>query len=206
MIRTDKNSTKVPTPKNKKLNLDFVFLQVLELLRSRHAEDISFSLISQKTKTPRSTLYYYFGSDKKKLIQEAVRFGMSQITRLWQFSESEIKEKFKTWDEFQNWRFHRSIEIFSEFPWIVDLYFRYRKHADYIGAEIRFFEDSYLKRNAEAWSFYNKDQMPPERLRLATYIKLGILWGISQEPHLWPDKKDALSNLGGNISKMVEQI
>jgi AcrR family transcriptional regulator len=206
MIRADKKTTKVPKPKSNKLNLDLVFLHILELLRSRYAEDISFSLISQKTKTPRSTLYYYFGSDKTKLIQEAVRFGMSQITRLWQFSENDMKEKFKNWDDFQNWRFHRSIEIFSEFPWIADLYFRYRNHSDFIGVEIRYFEESYLKRNAEAWRFYYNNQVPPDRLRLTTYIKLGILWGISQEPNLWLNKKDSLSKLAGDISKLVEEI
>ncbi len=168
-----------------KLDLDRVLTRILELMVQHPVSTLTFSKVARLSKVPRSTLYYYFGSDRNAMIREAVKFGMSAFAQLLGFEKD---QKLSNWQEFQQARISAAIEMVRRFPWAPGLYFRFRSDPSKLGETIREVEDQYLKRFVSAWKRYGVtgDQKPdPMALRASAYIKLGLLWGIAADSDQW---------------------
>lgn len=169
--------------------MDQLLIQILNLLMRHPPEKVTFSLVSRITKVPRPTLYYYFGKSAKTMLDEAARFGMRALTQYYLFDQ---QKTYKTWNEFQRSRLAEAMELVKEFPWAPMVYFQYRAKAGEWTETIRSVEDKYCEEMAKAWEKYHGKKPDLEAIRLASYLKLGVLWGFALESELWlnpPDEK-----------------
>ncbi len=127
----------------KKLDLNPIYLEVARLLLYKNPEQISFSLIAQKTKVPRTTLYYYFNSNIKALMTESIRFAMKDFMQLWG-DENSPTSSFESWQQLQKHKLQKAIKLVTDNPESLKLYLRYCDHPSFIGDEIRYTESLYF--------------------------------------------------------------
>ncbi len=179
-------------------------VRVLELLLARNAADISYSMVARATKSPRSTLYYYFGKDISALLQESVRFGMKQFVRLWTVESIDLLKKYPTWDSLQNERLSQAVALVAKFPYIPGLYFRYRHDEGVIGKEVRHYESEYLVQMQKIWRLYHQKPLDVKAFRLLTYARIGILWGFSQEANLWKNDQERVAEFSSRLSFILD--
>ncbi len=185
-----------------KLDLDQVYARLLELLVRHSPYDLNYSKISRATGVPRPTLYYYFGNSKQNIIDEAIKYGIKNFVRFYQM-EQNIKEH-SSWHDFQKARLVDVLRMARNNPWAPTLYFRFRSQDNSWGEEIRSVENIYINKLCQAWLEYNKVAVDPQKMRFANYLKVGVLWGVSEDVDSWFEKGGgALSDAG---LKKIEQI
>lgn len=184
-------------PRTKKLNLDQLLVQIVELLTRHSPQSLSFSKVSRLTGVPRSTLYYYFGSSREKMIAEAVRFGMQAFVQLTALERGDQK----TWDSFNKERLLRAVEIIRKYPWSAGLYFRYRNDQSQLGENIREIEAKYITKMRERWGNFHGKPADLMATRSASYLKLGLFWGLATDHEIWFDPKNAKK-----LDKMLEKF
>lgn len=191
-------------PRAKKLNLDQLLVKIVELLTRHSPQTLSFSKVSRLTGVPRSTLYYYFGSSREKMIAEAVRFGMQAFVQLTALERGEMK----TWDRFQKDRLVRAVDIIRRYPWASGLYFRYRNDQSQLGENIRDTEAKYVAKLRERWSNFNGSPADVMATRCASYLKLGLFWGLAVDHAIWFDPKYAkqLDRMLEKVQKLTDEM
>ncbi len=166
----------------KKLDLDALLAKIVELMLRHPPSDLSFSMISRLTKVPRSTLYYYFGSSLEKMIEEAVKFGMESFVQLVTLDK---EKNFESWKSFQKTRLWSSVDLIKKYSWAPGLYFRYRNDPGPLGKRIRETENAYVHKMITVWKHYTHQNVDPRSVRLASYLKLGFLWGLGNDSTHW---------------------
>jgi len=174
-------------PRTKKLDLEALLIKIVELMVRHQPSTLSFSKISRLTGVPRSTLYYYFGSSRDKMLEEAVRFGMKGFVQLATIETSNAK----TWDEFQGERLKIVASLIKNYPWSVGLYFRYRNDQGKFGENIRDIEGKYVEMFGKAWKKYVGKDADVASIRISGYLKLGLMWGLATDRDFWFDQSDA---------------
>ncbi|MBI4925051.1 MAG: TetR/AcrR family transcriptional regulator [Bdellovibrio sp.] len=180
--------------RKKKLDLDALLAKIVELLYRHNPHELSFSMISRITKIPRSTLYYYFGNSKEAMIEEAVKYGMEHFVQLITLNKS---KELLDWDSFQKARLNQAIQFIHDYPWGPGLYFRFRNDTGKIGQRIRQIENEYVRKTKETWEVYTGSEGNLQSIRLASYLKLGLLWGLGIDAPIWYNEKS---------KKNIEQI
>ncbi len=173
-------------PRKKKLDLDALLAKIVELLSRHHPNELSFTRVSRLTHIPRSTLYYYFGNSKEAMIEEAVKFGMENFVQLLTLNKS---KDLPNWEIFQKARFHQATQFIHDYPWGPSLYFRFRNDPGKIGQRIRQIENEYVRKSKETWAAYTDSQCNLHAVRLASYLKLGLLWGLGVDAPIWYHEK-----------------
>ena len=185
-----------------RFDLDAVLATVVRLVTIHAPESITFSKVARATGVARSTLYYYFGNSKEAMIEEAVRFGMIRFVQLSSFGDA---QDYPDWATFQKERFLDSAKFIRRNPWAPGLYFRYRNDRGKLGEGVRQVEIDYLRKLQESLSIHGGPKVCTRALRVSTYLRLGLLWGVAQEPELWQDEKqtEALSELMTHVATLV---
>ncbi len=208
--RTMPENTETTPKKRTKLDLDALLTRIIELLVVHHPKTLTFSKVSQFTKVPRSTLYYYFGKNFSDLVKEAARFGLKALTDMYDLDAELQSEKpqFSSWEEFQEKRLHRVIELINQYRWAPGLYFRYRSDPHFFGEVVKEIEDSYTKKMGVVWKKYQGRETDLRSLRLSGYVKLGLFYGLAADPELWKiqDREKHLDPLIKNYTRMVTDI
>ncbi len=186
--------------KKHKLDLDSLLTQVVGLMVRHRPEELTFSRVSRLIKVPRSTLYYYFGNSIHKMLEEAAQFGMKAFVMLYQIDKS---VRYDDWRSFQRARLASVIHIIKKYPWAPDFYFRYRSDEGTIGQSIRDVEERYIQKMSEAFLRFEKTKPTLRSVRLASYMKIGLLFGFSQDSDMWfgKDATDAPS-----LEKLVDHL
>lgn len=183
-------------------NIEQVYEKLLPLLARHSPESLSFSKISRWVGVPRSTLYYYFGSDLQTMILEAVKTGAKSFVQ-----SSFIKNytSFASYYEFQRSVVEQSYKFVQKYPYSPYLYMRYRSEPGNLGIEIRRVETTYFHKHAEAWTYFHKTKADPLALRLMTYLKLGVLYGLETDHETWfsPKHESQLKNLMDYMAKVT---
>ncbi len=207
---TQKLSKKPGGGPRKKLNLDEVLTRVVELFVRHNPRELTYSTVSRLVKVPRSTLYYYFGKEFSNLVKEATNFGMTAFIRLIDLEKEarsgEIKPK--NWNDFQQRRFREVLQIVARYPWAPTLYFRYRNDGGQMGEIVRDLEKRYLSGLAAAWKKMKGKNADPQAVRISSYIKIGLLFGISVESDYWDLKKNVtkLDELSLRATALTTQV
>jgi AcrR family transcriptional regulator len=170
-----------------KLNMDVFLSKVVSLLERHPPSRLSFSTISRLTGVSRPTLYYYFGKSREALLTEAVRHAMKSYVQL-----AGLKKGARPghgWEEFQTARLKRIIGLIRSNAWAPALYIRYRDEAGVLGKAVREIEVQYAHELAARWAQLHGGETPTEAsLRISSYVKLGILWGIASDRAYWFDR------------------
>jgi AcrR family transcriptional regulator len=177
----------------KKLDLNPIYDQVSQLLLVKNPEQISFSMVAQKTKVPRTTLYYYFGSDVQALILQSVRHTLGSFLQILESDGDLKKETFDSWDQLQTARFLRAIKTVLAFPTGLKLYLRYCDQPSSVGHEVRHLQDQYLKATAQNWTQFNDSGLKPSQIHLLAQLKVGILWGLTGKQNTWNGREEELA-------------
>lgn len=180
-----------------KLNLESVYVQVIALLNIHNPQDLTMSKISQWTKIPRSTLYYYFGKSVEKIVEDAAEFGLKNF---FQIIKDDPGENFSNWQEYQKHRFTKMTSMLQQFPWAPLLYFRYRHLQNEIGKRIRDLETRYIKQELRAWKRFHGEEPSEDAIRFSSYLKLGMMYGFQAEFDKW------YSELGRKKLERVKQL
>lgn len=189
-LKTSSN-LKIKSGGRTKLDMDLFLGRVLQILVSHNSNDVTVSLISRLSGVPRSTIYYYFGKDLNSLFEQAIKLGMKVLVNLYEF-DTEINHP--TWEAFQHRRIVSAIATVQQYPFGPTLYFRLRKDVGYAGTLIREIEESYIQNMSRVWKKYH-GQVPNEyALRFTSYLKLGLLMGITSDHKKWAVKKEDLSD------------
>jgi AcrR family transcriptional regulator len=157
-------------------------VQVLILMQKYRPGEVTFARVARHCRVPRSTLYYYFGASRVAMVDEAIRYGMSRFVQL---QGSSDYTKATSWDAFERKRMRRSLRIMAKYPWVADLYFRYRGESGKFGESILMIEDRYFAMMSEAWKHFHGVNPDPYGIRMATYLKLGLFFGYSIDRDLW---------------------
>jgi AcrR family transcriptional regulator len=165
-----------------KLDMNRLLVQILILMQEFRPSEITFARVARNCRVPRSTLYYYFGSSRVAMVDEAIRFGMSRFVQLQGHSDL---SKSESWDEFERRRMRRSLRIMAKYPWVATLYFRYRAEGGKFGESILMIEDRYFELMNRAWRHYNGSDPDSHGVRMATYLKLGLFFGFATDRELW---------------------
>jgi len=117
-----------------------ILVAALELDSKRGYLRWTISDLSRRSKTTRSLIYYYFGSDKEKILIEAVRligselFGLSR-TRLALWKSGKIAESI--WE---------SRKMFERHPQLHAYFIQQREADTSVGQEIRELEKKHLQK------------------------------------------------------------
>lgn len=194
----DENSEKVSA--QKKLDLENLYGRVLALVVRHSPSELTYSKIARLTNVPRPTLYYYFGKSTESLFRESIRYGMKRFVLMFEFDR---ETPDADWSSFQKDRLHAAFKFIQRFPWAPALYFKFRNHPGEWGMEIREIEKHYLKKMTAAWERMNKTKVDANALRVATYLKLGLLWGMTSEFDIWFNSQTDLEALAGRMTELV---
>lgn len=165
-----------------KFDMDQVLTLILQLMTEHELDRITFTLVSREAKIPRSTLYYYFGNSRLKMIDEAFRLGMQIFTQLYSIADI---EKYSSWRDFQLARMKESARLLFRYPWAADLYFRYRPQPGMLGETIRHSEQKYFEQFSRVWAKFNGTVAPEHAIRYTSYLKIGIFYGLSFDRGNW---------------------
>ncbi len=168
--------------RKQKLDLDALLTKIVELLLRHSPQELSFSRVSRLTRVPRSTLYYYFGSSREAMIEQAVKFWMEKFVQLMTLTKT---SDYSDWESFQEARLKSSTQLVQKYPWAPHLYFRYRNDPGKLGDRIRQIEIEYVNRLASSWKNYAGKPADVLAVRLSSYLKLGLLWGLAVDGSLW---------------------
>lgn len=183
-------------------NIDQVYEKLLPLLARHSPDSLSFSKISRWVGVPRSTLYYYFGNDLQVLILEAVKTGAKSFVQ-----SSFIKNytDFASYYEFQRHVVEQSYKFVRKYPYAPFLYLRYRSEPGNLGVEVRRIEGTYFQKHAEAWTYFHKTKADPLVLRLMSYLKIGVLYGLETDQDTWfaPKNEAQLKHLMDYMAKVT---
>ena len=207
MPRRQNFRMKKPLPKSrKKLDLKPIYIEVIKLLIHKNPEQISFSLVARKTNVPRTTLYYYFGSNVEDLILEAVKYSMKEFMQLWEDQSHRTTQNHKSWQELQERKFFDAIQLVSESPWFLKLYFRYCGHFSYVGDEIRRVEKVYLAATDKDWHRFHKSKLKPQFQYLLSQLKIGVLWGLLGQDNQWKGQERLLASYCSRLFARIEDF
>jgi AcrR family transcriptional regulator len=165
-----------------KLDMNRFLGQVLILMLQYRPNEITFARVSRHCGVPRSTLYYYFGASRVSMVDEAIRFGMQRFV---QIADTGTIAKFDSWEAFEGRRMRRSLRIMSKYPWVAELYFRYRNEGGKFGESIRMIEEKYFDHMAEAWKHYHGTPADRHGVRMAAYMKIGMFFGFANDREVW---------------------
>src|SRR4051812_31290046 len=121
-----------------KLDMNRLLVRVLILMIRYRPGEVTFARVSRHCGVPRSTLYYYFGSSRVTMVDEAIRLGMQRFVQLQEMGEL---TRFASWEEFETRRMRRSLRIMAKYPWVAELFFRYRNEGGKFGESIRLIEE-----------------------------------------------------------------
>lgn len=193
-------------PDRKKFDLDATRIKVIELLLRHQPHELSFSKVARFTGVPRSTLYYYFGSSFKGLIDDAVKFGISKFTQIETIDDF---KNYKSWEEFQLSRLKRAVAVIREYPWAPLLYMRYRVDNGALGENIRHMEKAFLGGHSKVWEYFHKSPPRQENERIVAAIKVGFLWGIGNSLPPFTAKETLMHNedeVITEITKLLKQL
>jgi hypothetical protein len=168
--------------KKKKLDVNRLMVRVLQLMVKYRPDEITFARVSRHCAVPRATLYYYFGASRVVLVNEAIRYGMARFVHL---QGNASYSRFKSWEAFEARKMRRSLRLMSKYPWVAQLYFRYRTEGGLFGESIRDIEARYFALMSEAWRHFHHSPADPHGIRIATYWKIGMFYGFSAESSLW---------------------
>lgn len=195
-----------PKSPRKKLDVNALLTAVLNHLTHHPPHKLTFSAISRLTNVPRPTLYYYFGNSPKTMLEEAVRFGLKAFVRMNSFDRP---TKATDWHEFQKERLLDVMSLVRKYPWAPGLYFQYRRHYGEWGDLIRSIENEYVEKMRHAWKKFHAGAEPDARaVRMASYLKLGLLYGVTLEPDLWlkEPRDQVIPELIDRFSRMVTEM
>ncbi|NCN27448.1 TetR/AcrR family transcriptional regulator, partial [bacterium] len=149
--------------KRQKFDLDETRIKVIELLLRHQPHDLSFSKVSRFTGVPRSTLYYYFGSNFKDLLDDAVTFGISKFT---QIETIDDYKSYDSWEKFQFARLKRAVTQIRLYPWAPLLFMRFRIDNGALGENIRLMEKKFLRGHRQVWKHFHKNEANTSNERL----------------------------------------
>ncbi len=215
MKTTDRNVGKVSNPiphvlnsadkKKQKIDMDKLLTAIVGLLTRHDPQELTYSRVSRLLKVPRPTLYYYFGNSPKTMIQEAVKFSMRAFVQLYKFDEA---ANYRDWSDFQERRLAEAVEFVRKFPWAPLLYFRYRTNLGDWGDSVQEVEMRYLEKLGESFEKFRQSKPDPRAVRLASYLKLGFLWGLAMEPEIWlSDENRAVTDkLVKNFTDVITEV
>lgn len=190
----------------KKLDLRPIYDEVSKMLLIKNPEQISFSSVSQKTRVPRTTLYYYFSSDIDSLVLESVRHTMREFMQLWQLENENPLPEFSNWEALQKYKFLKAIEFVEKSPYALKLYFRFCSHPGVIGEEIRTIEKMYLSSTSKDWQIFYKTPLNEKLQQLLAQMKLGILWGLLGETNKWRQNEEELAQTCTRVFAVFSDI
>ncbi len=172
-----------------KLDMDVFLSKVVSLLERHPPSRLSFSTIARLTGVSRPTLYYYFGKSREALLSEAVKHAMKAYVQLSGLQRGERMKK--GWEEFQTARLRRIVGLIRRNAWAPSLYIRYRDEAGVLGKVVREIETQYAAELAARWAELNGGKAPDgAALRISSYLKIGMLWGIASDRAYWFDRKN----------------
>lgn len=192
--------------KKPKLLLEEINAKIVDMLNRHSPLELTFSKVSRWTEVPRSTLYYYYGNTKDKMILAAVRAAVTQFLVL---SEPPPFTQFESWESYQEELLRKASQVVERFPWAPDLYFRYRLDPGAIGQLMRDLEENYFRSRTDAWLHFYPNKKPEwASIRLTSVIKLGLLYGLQIDPELWRGQKNEKrrEQLIQLVTKFLKQI
>lgn len=193
------------TPR-KKLDLNPVYLEVSKLLLVKNPEQISFSIISKRTKVPRTTLYYYFNSKIESLLIESIRYIMKDFMQLWNAEGQQDDSTATTWPQIQKEKFQKAVDLISKSPDAIKLYLRYCDHPSFIGDEVRYIESLYLKTGHKDWERFHSKPLEPRLQALIAQIKVGVIWGLAGRENHWKNQEQQLVDVCVKIFTLFEGL
>jgi hypothetical protein len=171
------------SPKKPKLDLEEINTKIVDMLNRHSPLDLTFSKVSRWTKVPRSTLYYYYGNSREKMILAAVSAAVKDFLVLGGASNF---SKFDTWFDLQFHLLSKASKLVDRFPWAPELYYRFRLDPSYIGQAVRDIEEKYFFERTQGWNYFYPDQKPDWiAVRMASVMKLGLLYGFQIDNELW---------------------
>lgn len=205
ILNSNPSAKKAPTPRKGKLDINALLFKIVGLLDRHPPRDLTFSRVSQLTKVPRSTLYYYFGNSSSKMIEEAVRFGARWFSQLYAVGED---RNAASWEEFQNRRLRRVVRMIEVFPAAPALYFRYRNDNSILGQTIRDMENQYASEISAIWKNYQGTDANPLAIRMMGAWKLGFMWGLAIDLKAWqghPKELEKMISLFNNVIAVIKK-
>ena len=165
-----------PKVSKSRLNIEKLLVKTVKLFLKHPPHTLTYSKISRLTKTPRSTLYYYFGNDVSNLLIEATRFSLNRFFII-ENPKSEYV-KFSNWEDFQTARLSFALKRVKAFPWAPRVYLMFRDDQGPIGKAVRKIESKYLDTMEQAWRYYHPGQRYNKKNEIiASSLKIGLLWG-----------------------------
>lgn len=166
-----------------KLNLNQLNAKIVDMFNRHPPLTLTFSKVSRWTKVPRSTLYYYYGNSREKMIVAAVNACVIDFLSL----DTELNPaRFDSWFDLQVAFLQHTSEIVDRYPWAPDLYYRYRMDPGYIGTSVREIEEKYFFERTKSWlHFYPKIKPSLTATKMASALKLGMLYGVQIETAAW---------------------
>ncbi len=188
-----------------KMNLDDFFGKLLSLISRHPPETLSYSKISRWTGVSRTTLYYYFGSSLEGMLKEAAAFGAKTFV---QMTIVKDYKRFPNYGAFQNFIVSQSHLLMNERPWAASLYLRYRGDKSYFGDAIREVEAAYFKEQIAAWKHFHKTEPDEYRIRFVSYIKIGVLYGLTADPEIWfgEGKSARREKMSATVARLAESL
>jgi AcrR family transcriptional regulator len=173
---------KKPVKKRAKLEMNRLLVSILQLLPRYRPDELTFARIARECKVARPTLYYYFGSSRLSMLDEAIRYGMAAFVQLHSIGDCAL---YANWSEFETRRMERSIRVMMKYPWAADLYFRYRNDPGKLGESIRHIEQQYFGQMSRAWQHFHEKPASIPAIRFASYMKLGLFFGFANDREFW---------------------
>jgi AcrR family transcriptional regulator len=175
--------------KKQPLDIDELLRKICALLARHPIKDLTYSRISKLTEVPRPTLYYYFGKEIEVLHTEAMRFCMKAFIQL---NELGKYQEFNSWDEYHTQRVLRTIQLSKIYPWATDVFFKLRQIPGNISEEIKQMENQYMEGFSNVWKHFHGVEMQIEEkaIRMVSYQKIGMIWGMTAEIELWYPHED----------------
>lgn len=168
--------------KKNKLDVDELLEKILPLIVRHGVENLTFSQVSRYCNVPRSTLYYCFGNSFSSLLSEALRHGMKVMMQTMEVSPT---ERASDWHDFQLNRLDRLVSFVESHPWAPGLYFKFRNTPGELGESIQQIENQYIQIIHQAWTDFHGTAPDPQAVLLSCYLRLGLLWGLTQAGESW---------------------
>jgi len=192
-------SIKKDSIKKPKLALDQLNAKIVDMLNRHSPMDLTFSKVSRWTSVPRSTLYYYYGNSREKMIQASVIAAVTDFLGLQ--SRRPITD-FNDWISYQSYLLEKAARLIERYPWAPELYFRFRTDPNYIGQAVRDIEEKYFMERFQGWEYFHPNEKPEwEAMRMVAVLKLGMLYIFQIDSDLWAGETHVKKR-----GKMIEEM
>lgn len=175
----------------------------MKVLSVQGLSGITFSSVAKASGVSRAWLYKYFGASDQALLDFmtetfAVTWAKTEMISHASNRNLWVKETMAGYSQF--------LDAAVEFPWAMEVYFRYRGTGNLLGQKIKSLEDHYIRTQAE--SVRIGTSLIPAQARLVSEVLLGVRLGLA---HRWvfggirktTSKEDFLKFLSYTLKSLI---